>query len=326
MARLVSGATGCKPQRTVAQTRLRSSFIYLANAVNDLRGNWATMALILAPLVLATSLCMLPDLLNLQARVAQAFAPGAHSVEYRMRNVGLRQVQVPYHPGGVTRMPAPYPAWMTGILHILFGLLIQVGNLVVLCELARIEARVRAPNAVGEFVEVYRRAIALLPAFFLVVILQTLVMVVAFALLVIPAAIAFVWICFAQNALVFDGQHSWHALLYSRDLMRGRFFRVATRLVVFLAVLSGYNSWIYGAFLGISLLVGPVATYTGLVWVTLFAVDVVWVAVNYAALAFFDAAGVRLYRDLVRMVHESAVAASEAAALQDTGPLSGVAV
>ena len=41
----------------MAQARLRSSFIYLANAVNDLRGNWIIVAVVLAPLVLASALC-----------------------------------------------------------------------------------------------------------------------------------------------------------------------------------------------------------------------------------------------------------------------------
>src|SRR5207244_8947874 len=49
----------------MAQARLRSSFIYLANAVNDLRGNWAIVAVVLAPLALASALCLLPDALNL---------------------------------------------------------------------------------------------------------------------------------------------------------------------------------------------------------------------------------------------------------------------
>ena len=50
----------------MAQARLRSSFIYLANAVNDLRGNWIIIGIVLAPLVLASALCLLPDALNLQ--------------------------------------------------------------------------------------------------------------------------------------------------------------------------------------------------------------------------------------------------------------------
>ena len=44
----------------------KASFIYLANAVNDLRGNWMIVALVLAPLVLISALCLLPDALNLQ--------------------------------------------------------------------------------------------------------------------------------------------------------------------------------------------------------------------------------------------------------------------
>ena len=71
-----------------SQTRLKSSFIYLANAVNDLRGNWRTLALVLSPAVLLGALCLLPDALNLQHQLAEKFAPGAH-------NVGWRLLQVP---------------------------------------------------------------------------------------------------------------------------------------------------------------------------------------------------------------------------------------
>ena len=61
---------------TVAPTRLRSSFIYLANAVNDLSGDWTVLAIVLAPLILAASLCLLPDALNIQHRVAHTFESG----------------------------------------------------------------------------------------------------------------------------------------------------------------------------------------------------------------------------------------------------------
>ena len=78
---------------------------------------------------------------------------------------------------------------------------------------------------------------------------------------------------FRKFALIFDGKHSWHALLYSRDLMRKRFFKVAMRIVVFLAVWSGYNSWAAGAFVVVSLLFGPVGVVTGFLGTTIFLVD-----------------------------------------------------
>ena len=83
----------------------------------------------------------------------------------------------------------------------------------------------------------------------------------------------YAWLYFAQYALVFDGKHSWHALLFSRDLMRKRFFKVATRIVVFLAVWSGFNSWAAGAFVVVSLLFGPVGVVTGFLGTTIFLVD-----------------------------------------------------
>ena len=50
--------------RVVTPVRLKSSFIYLANAVNDLRGNWSVLAVVLAPMLLLAALCLLPDALK----------------------------------------------------------------------------------------------------------------------------------------------------------------------------------------------------------------------------------------------------------------------
>ena len=91
----------------VAQTRLKSSFIYLANAVNDLRGNWSVLALISAPLALAAALCLLPDALNLQHRVVQTFeAAGGQSVSFIPA-----QVHPETPPSPDTSPPPLYPVW-----------------------------------------------------------------------------------------------------------------------------------------------------------------------------------------------------------------------
>src|SRR5258705_5304553 len=68
--------------RVVSPVRLKSSFIYLANAVNDLRGNWSVLAVVLAPLLFAAALCLLPEALNLQHRLATNFAPGSQNISY----------------------------------------------------------------------------------------------------------------------------------------------------------------------------------------------------------------------------------------------------
>ncbi len=309
---------------TVRQARLRSSFIYLANGVNDLGGNWAALALVLAPLVLLASLCLLPDALNLQHRLAHTFESGLHTVSAGAP--GASQVQAPPYGTG-TAGPARarslyYPRWLITGLHLVFALVTLAVNLVVLCALARIQAGVVAAGVVGEAIEVYRRAITLLPAFLWIAILQVLATVVGFVLLVVPAFVVFVWLYFAQYALVFDGRRSWPALLHSRDLMRGRFFKVAMRIVVFLAVWSGYNSWVSGVFIAASILLGPVAVMTGFVWATVFVLDLLGVGVAYATTAFFIAAGVRLYQDLSALAGERAAAASPCA-MQPTAPLSG---
>ncbi len=335
-ASLVQRPAGCQPREVVAQqTRLKGSFIYLANAVNDLRGNVGGLALVLAPLVVITSLCLLPEAIDLQSIVARHFGMGVHSV-------GFTLAKEPYQPAGPPE-PLPIAPWIVTVLQILAILMTLVlGSLMVLCTLERIQGGAREPTPVQEAIAVYQRAIELLAASVLIFLLQLLVAVVAIFLLAtplviailliyssspfpllldwrmifIPALIAFFFVCFAQYALVFDGRHGWAALLYSRDLMRGRFFKVATRVVVFLAVWSGYNAWTGAMFIIMSWVLGPVAVLTGWVSVIVFMTDLLAVAVGYATIAFFIAAGVRLYQDLVAFTDQEAALAREMAALK----------
>jgi hypothetical protein len=290
------------------QPRLKSSFIYLANAVNDLRGNLGVLALVLAPLVLISALCLLPDAINLQSIVARHFGAGIHSVS-------LTPVQVPYTTAAPAE-PLPVPRWLVMVLQIASIVVTLVVNLVVLSTLDRIQSGARAPSIVGEALAVYRRSIELLPAFFWITLLQVLAIAVGVVLLVIPGLLVFIWVYFAQYALVLDSRRSWPALLYSRDLMRGRFFKVALRIVVFLAVWSGYNAWAGGIFIIISRVLGPVAVLTGTVGTIVFMLDLLAVAIAYATVAFFLAAGARLYQDLVAFSDQQAAAAREMAPLK----------
>jgi hypothetical protein len=293
-------------------TRIKSSFIYLANAVNDLRGNRATLALVLAPLVLVSALCVLPDALNLQHELVRKFAPGVHSIAWL-------SVQMPYAAEIAPARPLFAP-WVLRVLHLVLALVAFLVNLVVLCAIRRIESGVRKARILNEAIDIYRDAIALAPAFLWILILQLVAVVVGFVLLVIPGLLALVWLYFAQYALVFDQRRSWSALLYSRDLIRGRFFKVTVRIVVFLAVWSGFNSWVGGAFFVISLLIGPIGMWAGSLWVAIFVFNLVASAVAYATIAFFIAAGSRLYHDLTAIAGEHG-ANLAAAALPATAPL-----
>jgi hypothetical protein len=302
----------------MAQARLRSSFIYLANAVNDLRGNWIVVAVVLAPLVFASALCLLPDALNLQYSLVRTFEPGVTSVSF------VEPVQMPYAP--VTRgAPKPlFPSWLTTILHLVDGFITLVGvNLIVLCALRRMQSGQRRARPIDEGLEVYREAAHLLTPFVWVSVLQVLAIAVGAVLLVVPGVLAYVWLYFSQYALIFDGRRSWSALLYSRDLMRGSFFRIALRIVVFLAVWSGFNSWAGGTFFGVSLLAGWVGLLTGALWAAIFTVDLLAVAVLYATLAFLLAAGLRLYQDM-RAVAADQAALRGAPPLPPTAPLPSV--
>jgi MFS family permease len=320
--------------------RLRSSFIYLANAVNDLRGNWTVLAIVLAPMVLAAALCLLPDALNLQFRLATAFEPGTQNINYQL----AQTPDAPAKPPPALKEQPPYSPWITTALHLLFALLSVLVTLVALCSLARIQAGTREAGVGAEAIEVYRRAIALAPAFLWITFLQLLApaaglflfqaavtylpnsvgvaVYIGLVLMIIVGALIYLWLYFAQFALVFDGKHSWHALLFSRDLMRKRFFKVGTRIVVFLAVWSGFNSWAAGSFVVVSLLFGPVGVVTGFLGTTIFIVDVTAIAVSFATAAFFVAAGLRLYQDLIGAPVPERPDSATQFAMQPTGALS----
>ena len=319
---------------TVAPARLRSSFIYLANAVNDLSDDWAVLALVLAPLILGASLCLLPDALNLQHRVAHTFEYGSsHSVSVMLHRVELREAQTPYRPETTTPPPADlYPLWMTICFHLVFLFIWLMVSLIVLCGLVRKDSQARAPTAIAEAIEVYKRVLQATPAFLWISLLQFLVIAAACAIfiiplmlmhlvvfgtiaidpyviipLLIPGLLVVLVLYFCKIALVFDGTHSWPALLHSRELERGRFLKVAMRIVVFFAVWSGYNSWASGAFLVASILLGPVGAVTGYVWSIVFVLDLLSVGVAYFTTAFFVAASVRLYQDLTGLRQEQAI-------------------
>jgi len=312
--------------------------------VNDLRGNWSVLAVVLAPLLLAAALCLLPDALNLQYRLAATFEPGS-------QNIGYTQVQSVDAPDkhAPLQEPQPFSPWVTNALHVIFGLLTLLVTLITLCSLKRIQAGIREPTIIGEAIEVYRRSIQLAPGFIWVTVLQLLAPAaglflfqttstympgsvgvwayIALVLMIIVGAIIYAWLYFAQFALIFDGKHSWHALLFSRDLMRKRFFKVATRIVVFLAVWSGFNSWAAGAFVVVSLLFGPVGVVTGFLGTTIFLVDLAEISVNFTTTAFLVAAGLRLYQDLTAsQAARSLDAAAQSAAMQATAQLPEAAV
>src|SRR5262249_5401548 len=108
--------------------------------------------------------------------------------------------------------------------------------------------------------------------------------------LIIGGPMVFLLVYFAEYAPVFAGKRGFHALLFSRDLMRKRFFRVATRITVFLAVGSGYGSWAAAVFFVVSLILGPVGVLTGYFWTVIFLVELAAVAVGFSTAAFFVAA------------------------------------
>lgn len=309
------------------ETRLKGSFIYLANAVNDLRSNWRTFALALAPAVILAALCGLPEAISLQHQLARHFEPGVHSV-------AMVPAQTPYPPAEAAAPPAAplFGPWTMRAFKFAFVAMTLFGNLLVLCAIRRLQEGKTRVGGIDEAIAVYGDAVAKAPAYVWVVILQLAVPLIALALLPVDivvgqwwiaalvylamvtlmvfGALLYLWLYFAPYALIFDDQHSFHALLFSRDLLRKRFFRATIRIVVFLAVWSGYNSWAAIFFVAVSLIVGPVAMLTGTTWAALIAIDLAAVVTNFATNAFFTAAGVRMYQDLRAIAADSATSAA----------------
>jgi hypothetical protein len=308
----------------VTQPRLRSSFIYLANAVNDLRGNWAVLAIVLAPLLLAAALCILPDAINLQNRLVSTFEPGTQSISYDAQTVsykGATPIQEPYAPEKSQR-PDTFPSWFIISLHFLLLAITEGVVLVTMCTLSRILRGVREPTIWSESLATLNSAFAMTPSFYWVSFLKlaapvlalelclgvtvynptpTVVVLLNIGLLIalMGALILYLWLYFSQYALVFNGQHSFHALLFSRDLMRKRFFTVAIRILVFVAVNFGYDVIAAIGRVVASLLIGPIGVATGSIWGAIFLLNLIAFAVGFATVAFFTAAGLRLYLDLL---------------------------
>ncbi|HVN91477.1 MAG TPA: hypothetical protein VMT61_16805 [Candidatus Binataceae bacterium] len=302
----------------VPSTRLKGSFIYLANAVNDLRADGPTLALVLAPLVFLSALCVLPDAINIQHAVAEHFTPGA-------RHVGWMMVQERYAPAADDAKTL-IPGWIVATLNLVALLMAFLAHLLVLISLRRLRSGLKEPQLLAEVVATWREALKLLPSFFWIAILQVVVPAaalflwtaelvistwyVAFAVLMFEAGflvvggLIYLWLYFSEYALVFENQYSFRALLRSRDLLRKQFFRVAIRIVVFLAVWSGYDSWAAGLFLMVSWVLGPVGFLTGYFWSVFFVVEFAGVAVTYMLSAFFMIAGYRLFQDLVAIIGE----------------------
>jgi hypothetical protein len=301
------------------QTRIKSSFIYLANAVNDLRSNWKTLAIVLLPAAILAALCLLPDALNVQHGLVEHFTPGpgTHNVIY---HAGWRLAQEPYDPAAELPPPPLFSNTQILVAHGGLWILTLIVNLLVLCTIRRSHEVEPAAGLLTRPAAIFRMAIGLAPAYAWVALLHYAVPMVglivtrihflvssaALAVLlnfveagmIIAGTLVYLWLFFAPYALIFDGRHSFHALLFSRDLIRKRFFRVTTRIAVFLSIWWGYDSLAAVVFTVASLIVGPVAVLTGSVWTIIYLLDLGVVMVHFATNAFFIAAGLRLYRDL----------------------------
>lgn len=305
-------AGGANFYGAVPQARLKSSFIYLANAVNDLTGDWYMIGAVLAPLVVVGALCLLPDAINLQ-HFLQSFGgaggAGAQNVAWL--------AQEPYRPGGAPEIRPVFSWWLVVALQYLFFLIAALVGLVVLSLVAQLQAPERPASTLDRFLDVYRRALHLCRGYLLVIFLQSLLpeafagflaglglpIIGGLVYLVIGLPI-YLMLYFARFALVLDRERAVYSMMHSRDLMRRRFFKVATRIVVFLAVATGYNAWAGLVFLVFSRVMGLIGAFAGVLWAGIFIADLIWISVLFATIAFFIAASVRLYTDVKAIERE----------------------
>lgn len=344
---LVSAPRGWQPlTRAVNSVRLKSSFIYLANAVSDLRGNWSVLAVVLAPLVLAAALCLLPETISLERQLAHNFSPGSQNISFTQR-ASYTQADEAETPSKKPPLqePQPYPDWVLNTINILVIPFIgSLVTLVTLCSLKRIQTGMREPSIVGEVIAVYQNATTIVLGFIWITVLQLalpeltsllfaisrgyeLDAIVYFGLLllIIVSGLVYAWLYFAEYALVFDDKHSFHALLFSRDLMRKRFFKAVIRILVFIAFLWGYTSLAGVGFWVVSKLLGPVGAMTGFLTATIFLLDVCGISVSFASVAFVVAASLRLYQDL-RSAQSAERVDSAAQSIQPTAQLPSAAL
>lgn len=290
----------------MAEARLKSSFIYLANAVHDLTGNWRLIGLTLAPIVFLASLCLLPDALNLQHFVYELFKARGGG-----QNVLYVPVQAPY--GTAAQIEPLVPQWVSQLAFWAMMVVLAAAMLVMLCILKWIQEGHRDVKALDSTLQIYRNALNRVLPFFWIYLLQLvsvtpmfvwvnfvlpLELAVPIVLLAIPGFLAFVWLSVAQYALVFDNHRTWLALFYSRELIRKRFLKVGLKVIVFMALWTGYTSWAGGAFVALSLILGLVGAFAGALWVGVFVADLMGVSVLFLTTVFCLAAGLRLYQDL----------------------------
>lgn len=82
-----------------------------------------------------------------------------------------------------------------------------------------------------EAASIKQKSIVLLQPTARVLLLHIILVVIGFVLLIIPGFIALVWFAFAQTAVILDDQRGKQALLFSKSLSEGRFWRVLYSLI-----------------------------------------------------------------------------------------------
>lgn len=108
-----------------------------------------------------------------------------------------------------------------------------------------------------EFQSLQTQTVLLIRPVVFVSILHLLIVLGGSLLLIIPGIIFIVWYSFSHLAVVLDGQFGMQALSFSRNIVRGRFFKTTYRLVTGPLIIGFF----YSVIIGIIFLL--VTSYTG---------------------------------------------------------------
>lgn len=151
----------------------------------------------------------------------------------------------------MTPLPSGLATTVTAILYLAQGILIAWAMVaIVIVTFAIIRKKDVKLETLG------RKAWRLVPHFILVAILNALVVLGGTILFIVPGLVFWVWYGFIQLEVVLHKKRGWEAFVASRDLVRGRFWPVAWRL------LGGPLFIILCYFFAASILVALIALFT----------------------------------------------------------------
>lgn len=134
--------------------------------------------------------------------------------------------------------PAPEAAQATGTLA-LVGVLGFISAIVGLY--AYVALLIAVSKNITTVQGAYREALRFILSYIFITILTALAVVGGLILLIIPGIMFMVWFSFAPYVLINEEKRGTEALSRSRELVRGRFWQVAVRLLLLVAIMVPFS-------------------------------------------------------------------------------------